>query len=691
MKKIANNLFGFVNKSLLIFTIICFSISLIGAIFFCVNRSYNYLNPIVLIVGSIVYLFLLIKLYKFIIKLDAKKKKLIAILLLFGQFVLLLISAYVIRSVPQVDLIHILTEINSLNSTGEILNSTYYSVYPNNRFLLITLYWLQKIIPLNNQVIFTGLSAICVSVMSLFTYKTVNKVYGLDKALLSLFICVLSPIFYLYVSYYYTDILMLPIASIIIYLIVKSKDENNLKSNILYGLLIGFLSIIGYKIRAVVIFILIAYFVYLVFTRKVIDIIKKMVPILVAAIITIFSVGLLENKLFTNIDETREFPMTHWIIMGFNGNNGGYYSQADYDYSFSASDVEERKELNIKEIKNRIVELGPIKLVKLLGKKLYTVWGKGDYSYQKYLELVEDFNPSYKLLLEDKNIVINYLLQISKIIVMIMAIVALINIYKRNEKSVIAIALFGAVCFYLLWEVCPRYGLSFLPWLIIIGTVSYDTFNINIEKMKFYNPLKYIILTLTILLFVFGTFKYTSVSLKENVIAKTDIKKVKYIGLNKNNSITQTLDLYDCFNKIRLKFRYSDLYNQANYKLELINDSNEVIYKKEFKVNELNNEKYTNFILDKTYNKGIYTIRLSSDNYSDLEVYIAYKEMFDYYQDGELFINNNIETGDLMFEVINAQERSIYTYVEYGVIILSTLVLEYIVFFRKKEEVKNEK
>ena len=123
MKNLVNKMFNFVNKFLLIFTIICFSISLIGAIFFYTNRSYDYLNPLVLIVGSIVYLLLLIKLYKVIIKLDDKKKKIIVGILLGLQFILLLISAFVISSIPQVDLIHILTEINRLNDVIDILNN----------------------------------------------------------------------------------------------------------------------------------------------------------------------------------------------------------------------------------------------------------------------------------------------------------------------------------------------------------------------------------------------------------------------------------------------------------------------------------------------------------------------------------------------------------------------------------------
>ena len=689
MKNLVNKTFNFVNKFLLIFTIICFSISLIGAIFFYTNRSYDYLNPLVLIVGSIVYLLLLIKLYKVIIKLDDKKKKIIVGILLGLQFILLLISAFVISSIPQVDLIHILTEINSLNDTGSILNSVYYSVYPNNRFLLIILYGLQKIIPISNQILFSLLSTICISVMSLFTYKTVNKVLNLNKGLLSLFICVLSPIFYLYVSYYYTDVLMLPFASILIYLIVKTKDEKNLKSNVLYGLLICIIAIIGYKIRAVAIFILVAYFVYLIFTKKILIVLKKFAPIIIGAILTITCIGTIENKFFTNVNVDKEFPMTHWIMMGVNEKSDGYYSQDDYNLSSSASNVSERTDLNIKEIKNRLSDLGPFGTVKLLVVKLVSVWGKGDYSYQKYLELVNDFNPSYSYLLEDKNIVINYLLQFSKIVVMFMAIISLINIYKSGKKSIIAISLFGAVFFYLVWEVCPRYGLSFLPWLILIGTCSYDTLNTNYEKFKFYKYFKCIILVLTLALFAFSFNKYTGISYKENIVAKDSVTNVKYISLNKEAVITQTLDLYDSFNKIRLKFKVNEI-DDATYKLELIT-KNEVVYEKDFKKNDLKDKKYTDFYLDKTYEGGSYTVRLSSDSTSDLEVYIAYKEKFDYYPNGILEVNKKEETGDLMFEVVNNEERGIYTYLEYMTIMILTLGMEVIVLFRKKEEVNEEK
>jgi hypothetical protein len=54
-------------------------------------------------------------------------------------------------------------------------------------------------------------------------------------------------------------------------------------------------------------------------------------------------------------------------------------------------------------------------------------------------------------------------------------------------------------------------------------------------------------------------------------------------------------------------------------------------------------------------------------------------------------VRNEEETCDLIFEVVNNEERGIYTYLEYMTIMILTLGMEVIVLFRKKEEVNEEK
>ena len=67
MKKAVNKIIDIGYKVLLIFTIVCLTSATIGGVFFYVNRSYCYLNPLVLIIGIIIYFLLIYKLYRFVI------------------------------------------------------------------------------------------------------------------------------------------------------------------------------------------------------------------------------------------------------------------------------------------------------------------------------------------------------------------------------------------------------------------------------------------------------------------------------------------------------------------------------------------------------------------------------------------------------------------------------------------------
>lgn len=687
MKKIVNNIFKYIYKTILLITIAVFTIALIGACFFYTNRSYDTLNPVLLITGSLIYLFFVIKLYRFAITLNEKRQNILVAILLICQFLLLFLVTQVVSSIPQVDLIHILTEINSLRETGRILNDNYYSVYPNNKFLLMFLYWVSRISPEHTDIVFGFLSSISVSITSLLTYKAVKLITNRHKALVCLFICVLSPIFYLYAPYYYTDILMLPFAALLFYLIIKNETENKLGTSIFYSLIIGAIAVIGYKIRAVSVFILIAYFVYQILSKKFRAFVQCMVPILLSAVLTLTVINSLELQFFTENDPSKEFPITHWIMMGVNEKSGGYYSQSDYDMSYSAENKEERTELNINEIRNRLKELGFDGTFKLAVGKINAVWAKGDYSYQKYLELSGNYNRIYRYLIEDENIVLNYILQVNKIGVLVLCISALLRLLRENRYSVIAIAMFGAVIFYLAWEVCPRYGLSFLPWMIILcAYVPEYNFDLGSKLLSY---IKYTVAVVTVGAMCIGVFTCMTAEDRSNIIAKDTVKKVKYIALDQDTVLTQILDLYGNFDELRLKFKTKDASPDGICKIELIKDGSEIICEKDIQYSELNDGKYTRIKFDDTYPEGKYDIRLSTDTDEGVQVYVSYKEKFDYYPEGELYLNGKSETGDMMFEVLNTESRPLYSIAGYILLCVAVLGIEYFVLF-KKERRENE-
>lgn len=692
MKEKITNIFY---RAILIFSIICFYISLIAAVFFYINHSNNYLNPAVLIIGSIIYLLLISKIYKFILGLDEKRKKITVWILLIMQFIFLLISISLIKVIPEVDLIHILTGINSLNHTGTLINSEYFSIYQNNRFLLVLLYSIQKIIPIKVSLLFSLLSVFCVSTMSFFIYKTVEKLYGIDKGLLSLFICVLSPIFYLYAPYYYTDILLLPFSTILIYLIVKNKDQEKINNNIIYNLIIGIVAGIGYEIRAVAIFILIAYFIYLVITSKKLTIIlQKVIPSIVGLMIVIVCITSINNNFFKNSDNNRKFPMTHWIMMGVNEYHYGYFNKTDYELSYNTKDLDDRARLNEFMIKKRIENLSPFDFLRLSISKITSVWSRGDYSYQKYLYLQKEYNSSYQYLIGDKNIIINYLLQFSKISILVLSILSLTKLFKTKEKSFIAIAIFGAIIFYLIWEVCPRYGFSFLPWLIILISYSYENLDYEFSGIRLYKPLKYVLMSLTIVIFILNYNKYTAATIKDSVVSKDTIRNHNYVNLGRGDEITQSLKLDNKFNIIKLKFRRGDFHIKSTYKIELFDHNNKVVYNKKFDKSGIKRHGYNNFKLNKTLSAGKYFIRISNENDDMLDVCTAEKEEFDYYPDGYLKINNIKTKKDLMFEVINRKKRAIYKKSSYILVAILSIFIEYLVLFNvrliSKKGIKDE-
>ena len=683
MKNFVNKIVNGSYRLLLIFVAICFSISLIGSVFFYVNRSGDYFNPVVLTIGTVVYIVLLYRLYRFVVNLDDNKKNIFCVAMLSIQFVLLFCSSCLISSVPKVDLLHILVEINSLNRTGRIMDNTYFSVYPNNRFLLIILYTIQKIDVANGKMILSLLSSFCITLMSYFIVKTVRMVFDLNKAVLSLVVCVFSPIFYLYVSYYYTDVLMMPFSAGLVYLIFKMKNEERWKVDIPYGLITGVVAIIGYKIRAVSIFVLIAYFVYIIISKKPLVSFRKIVPILIAAVVTLTCINHMEEKFFPFVDEDKKFPGTHWVMMGMNEKSSGFYTQDDYNLSFSAENVSERKKLNIAEIKKRVSDMGASGLAVHLVEKIVVVWGKGDYNYEKYLRLVSSYNKSYTYLLEDKNLAINYVLQFSKIAVLLLSLISVIKLFKRKDMSIMCITLFGSFLFYILWEVAPRYGLSFLPWLIIFISHSYNLFEYEIEKKKIYGVIKYGIFALTVILFAVNFNKCTALTQKSDIVAKDSNNKKRYIILNERNEIMQSLKLSGRFNQIKLHFKAfnGEDYENTLYHLELLNDKQEVLYHEDFRKSDMLDDKYTQFNLDKSYDKGNYYLKLTADGEGSIRVCTVAVKNFDFYPEGTLKMNRVEILGDLRFEVINNEMRGRYSKPEYILIILLSLGFELTAFY----------
>ena len=182
--------------------------------------------------------------------------------------------------------------------------------------------------------------------------------------------------------------------------------------------------------------------------------------------------------------------------------------------------------------------------------------------------------------------------------------------------------------------------------------------------------------------------KYTDETLRTNIVSKDTTKKILYVELNKNVNLEQTLTLNSKFNIINLTFNNDEL-DDSIYKLELVNESGKKIYQTNF-IDEEIQDGVTTFNLDKQYNEGIYTIRLTTSDEGQLEIASVFKTEFDFYPSGKLIVNGEEQASDLLFEIINLEKRGIYTIPEYIIICILIMFLEYVALFRGEKAFDEE-
>lgn len=96
-----------------------------------------------------------------------------------------------------------------------------------------------------------------------------------------------------------------------------------------------------------------------------------------------------------------------------------------------------------------------------------------------------------------------------------------------------------------------------------------------------------------------------------------------------------------------------------------------------------NNKKYSKINLDNYIEKAQYIKITASES---LKFATADKEFYDFYPNGNLFLNDKELNGDLMFELKNIKQRGTYSYIEYLLLAIIILCIEYKVLFTKNNK-----
>ena len=681
MKKICSKIFDKAYLLLLIILGIIFLILLFQSINIGnVGLNNDYLNPYILILITIVYLLLIFKISKKVISSD-KKFIIPSLITIFISFIIMLIIPNIIASIPNFDLSSIISEANSLRVSNTISNVHYFSRYPNNLWILYivtSIYRLADIMSINCNTLSYIFSAISVSLSFLFIYLSVKKISNSRVAFVLLLFTALNPIFYLYITYYYNDVFTLLTISLLTYLLLIINNNKIIFFNIILGLIIGTLSYISFQIRAVAIFVLISYYVMLIFTKKLKKLSIITIPIILGIILGTFINSSVRNSYDFNNNNDEVNSYTHFIMMGLNKEYNGIWNYDDFLISYNASNYNERKKINVEEIKKRLSDMSLREKYDLFSTKYKYTWANGDCGFYNYYNIVNSINHGYEYIVGNKTIILNYILQVNRIILYILAFLTiLIEIYnyKKDKYNFLIITILGAFLFYTFWESHPRYSLSFLPIFIIMCGINYDKIsNFNLEKITINfnkkqkvlnkNKLKklfsYLIIVITTILYIINYSYYTKPILQNRKALYTSIDTHnKYYYIKDNEEVIQNFKTKINFNEIKFKI-YSTDYISGNVTLQLFNDKDKLLYEKTNYVDNSINIKELTYKLNKSYNtkSKVYYIKISTNvENKKLALVAIHTDNYDYLVSGKLLINNNDTKDDLK---LNMYER-LYT------------------------------
>jgi len=334
--------------------------------------------------------------------------------------------------------------------------------------------------------------------------------------------------------------------------------------------------------------------------------------------------------------------------------------------------------------------------------KLAVNWSNGDYDYISKLNKPDNINKTYEYLVGNKKIFVLYYLQIAKVTLMVLFLIATIYEFKNNGNyKQIYISIFGIFIFYMIWEVATRYSLTCLPWIILLIPIGIEKIEnwlrineIQIKykdnsKQKVYTQkyMKYIsitILLLTSILLVVNFEKYcTKKSSYRNMVAAQ-------IGTNgegniediSNSQIEQEFIANRKFNCISVRFLKNKEGQDGIYYFILLDENNNELVRQELDSRDIQKDKYVTFKFDSISPNGNkkYVIKIyPKDEIKQSSIGISsYNggKNYDIYVNGKLKVDGKEQDKDMTFKVENENKRSYVSKKIYVGLCLLIIILE---------------
>ena len=440
-------------------------------------------------------------------KLDEKNLKRLAlfciVFLAAGQLLFLALIQPQLRYDP-LKIFDMAVEMLRTHTISGTYETGYFARYTNNYPLTILTYWFLLLLSRLGipQAWFMPavqlVNIVCITLSIWLGYLIMKELKGRRAAVFYLAACVLCPLSYVWAGYYYTATCSMPCLMGILYLYLRLRKNGSVPAGrraFLCGLL-GLVTVLGFKLRATAAIAFIAVMLDLMLClwrgrhglhgrgpealkAQVKAWILPGVSFLLAAIL-ILGLSSAAVSRYVKFDyKNTGFPPVHWIMMGARWD--GAFDQNDELYTFSFETKEEKVEADLKVLKERITEAGPLGLISLAGRKLLNTWVDGTDSYLTENSYAR-YSKIYDYLVGDKSGFLTLYSQSFRALNMLVmgsaSILALARLKKRREYPrlfLVQLTVLGCMAFHLIWETNPLYSISFTFLCLMLLTGGIDS------------------------------------------------------------------------------------------------------------------------------------------------------------------------------------------------------------------------
>ena len=360
----------------------------------------------------------------------------------------------------------------------------YFSMFRNN--LLLTSFYglIFKIWPSLTPILVLSAAENCLAAYLVFSCLKhhVSEEMAFDGFLIGVALFGLSP----WIVGYYSDEVAFLIP-ILIYHIYLQLTEEKSRKNVILWIVMTLITIIGYNIKPTaaipLLAIIIARFI------KTPGMKQRLTAVLIAACLAVGMKGagamldaLYEAEGF-ELDDEQELGMVYFMMVGFNYDTDGFFSYDDNDLARTVDTKEERTELMLDTIADRISSNGPIGLIKHLIKKILLVFNDGSFAwgveYGFYANILEETTPFSGLL---RNIFYSdgdyfpYFLQFEQMVwLLVLMLLPGAFMGDCNEKKLtLMVSFLGLFVYQMLFEARSRYLFVMLPLIIMLAMIGAD-------------------------------------------------------------------------------------------------------------------------------------------------------------------------------------------------------------------------